>query len=121
MHVRIVTFRLDGLDHEGLRQQADAVAPAFAELPGLLAKIWLADPATATYGGVYLFATAADAAAALDGDLFRRVAEHPHFVDLTVRDFGVLDGPTARTSPFHRPFAAVGGPGEAALDASSFD
>ena len=32
-----------------------ADAPTFANLPGLLAKIWLRDPESNTYGGLYLW------------------------------------------------------------------
>ncbi len=113
MHARIVTFRLDGPSDADLRQMADAVAPAFADLPGLLTKVWLADPATATYGGVYLFATEADAAAALDTDLFHAMAANPAFTDLTMREFGVLAGPTAVTSPFAEATAEAAGAGTA--------
>lgn len=52
MHVQIVTFRLADMTEEGYREACDGFTAAFAELPGLLAKIWLADPATDTYGGV---------------------------------------------------------------------
>jgi len=31
----------------------DGLASTFATMPGLISKVWLADPATNTYGGVY--------------------------------------------------------------------
>ena len=55
MHVQIINFPLADMTEEGYREACAQFAPAFAEPPGLLAKIWLADPATNTYGGVYLF------------------------------------------------------------------
>jgi heme-degrading monooxygenase HmoA len=52
MHIQIITFRLRNRDEAGYRQFADGVAPALAEVPGLISKVWLADPQSNTYGGV---------------------------------------------------------------------
>jgi hypothetical protein len=49
MHAQVVTFGLDGITEEQFREAAGADAPTFANLPGLLAKIWLRDPETNTY------------------------------------------------------------------------
>ena len=59
MHTIIVTFTLTDMTDERYRKVCDELAPAFAELPGLLTKVWLADPAEARYGGIYLFADVA--------------------------------------------------------------
>jgi hypothetical protein len=56
MHVRVVTFRLDQLEPAAYRALAEQVAPAFAEWPGLVRKVWLADGREGRHGGVYLFA-----------------------------------------------------------------
>src|SRR6266566_4876553 len=56
MHAQVVTFGLNGVTEEQFREAAGADAPTFATLPGLLAKIWLRDPETNTYGGLYLWA-----------------------------------------------------------------
>ena len=42
VHVLIINFRLADMDEEGYRAACAEMAPAFAELPGLLAKVWLA-------------------------------------------------------------------------------
>jgi hypothetical protein len=55
MHIQIVNFRLEGMGEEDYRGIAEAIAPAFANLPGLVSKTWLADPETDTYGGVYVW------------------------------------------------------------------
>jgi hypothetical protein len=99
MYVRIVTFRLDGQSHDDYRAQAEAAGPAFLEWPGLSAKIWLSDPETATYGGVYLFDSAEDAATSRGTILFQTMAANPAFAELSVREFAVLDAPTAITGP----------------------
>jgi hypothetical protein len=55
MHIQIINFSLKGINEEAYRQQVDAVAPVFADLPGLLSKTWLANKETNTYGGVYVW------------------------------------------------------------------
>ncbi len=55
MHVQIITFGLKGLGDEEYRSHCEAIAPAFAQLPGLVSKAWLANAETNTYGGVYLW------------------------------------------------------------------
>ena len=43
MHVLIINFSLQGLPHEEYLKIADELAPAFASVPGLKSKTWLAD------------------------------------------------------------------------------
>lgn len=99
MHTVIITFDLVDMTHEGYGQVCADLAPAFAALPGLQAKIWLADQESARYGGVYLFADAAAADAFLGSALARSVATNPHFAGLDVRRFTVDETTTARTQP----------------------
>jgi hypothetical protein len=99
MHVQIITFRLVDMDEAGYRAACAEMAPAFAALPGLLTKIWLADPATNTYGGVYLFRDREAVEAYGASELFATVAAFPHFADITSRDFAVYDDLTRITQP----------------------
>jgi hypothetical protein len=98
MYARIVTFRLAGLTSAEFQDHAAQVAPAFTTWPGLLAKVWIADGGAGTYGGIYLFADRADADRSRDTDLYRGMAANPAFADLSVREFDVLDEPTAITA-----------------------
>ena len=43
MHVQIVNFNLKDMTDTEFCSMANEVAPAFASVPGLLGKIWLAD------------------------------------------------------------------------------
>jgi heme-degrading monooxygenase HmoA len=95
MHVQIVNFNLKDMTDAGFRSMANEVARAFASVPGLLGKIWLADAAKNTYGGVYIWQDAAAMKAYLASDLAKGVVGNPNFVNLTSRDFEVLGGPTA--------------------------
>ena len=66
-----ITFALDGLSPEQYRAAAAEMAPTFATHPDIRLKLWLADEATSTYGGVYLFDRKADVERYLASDLFR--------------------------------------------------
>ena len=98
MYARIITFRLDDLTAAEYQDHAAAVAPAFSTWPGLLAKVWIADDDARTYGGIYLFADRESADRTRDTDLYRSMAANPAFADLSVREFDVLDKPTAITA-----------------------
>ena len=53
MHIQVVNFHLSDLSDADFRARCDEIAPAFAEVPGLISKVWLANASTNTYGGVY--------------------------------------------------------------------
>jgi hypothetical protein len=98
VRIRIVTFTLTVLADDYVSRATDG-APAFRSWPGLLAKWWLGDTASGTYGGVYLFASRSDADRSRDTDLFRDMSTNPAFKDLTVREYDLLDEPTTITAP----------------------
>jgi hypothetical protein len=97
MRIRIITFTLAIPVDDYVRHATD-IAPDFRSWPGLLAKWWLGDAASGTYGGVYLFATRGDADRSRDTDLFRKMHTDRAFRDLTVREYDLLDAPTAITA-----------------------
>jgi hypothetical protein len=94
MQIQIVNFNLKNMTDAGFRSMANEVARAFASVPGLLGKIWLADAGKNTYGGVYIWEDAAAMQAYLTSELGKGVAGNPNFANLTSRDFEVLSGPT---------------------------
>ena len=110
MHIQIVNFNLKDLTDAGFRSMASEVAHAFASVPGLLGKIWLADARQNTYGGLYIWQDAAAMRAYLASDLGKGVVGNPNFANLSSRDFEVLSGPTASS----------GGPVVASLTAAAF-
>lgn len=99
MHTVIVTFDLTDMSDARYREVCAELAPAFAQLPGLLAKVWLADADAATYGGVYFFRDSAAADGFAASALFRTVANYPHFRNVTARRFDVDGSTTRRTQP----------------------
>lgn len=98
MHVQIVNFQLSGITEEEYRATCDELAPAFAAVPGLVAKIWLADADTNTYGGVYVWSDRAAMEAFQASELFQAVLADSSLAAIASRDFGVIEAPTAVTS-----------------------
>jgi heme-degrading monooxygenase HmoA len=97
VHIQIINFHLKGIGEAEYRAQCDEVAPAFAELPGLISKVWLANRATNTYGGVYTWASREKMEEYAKSDLFKAVATNPNLAGITSIDFGVLEDPTSVT------------------------
>ena len=97
MHVQIVSFQLNGIDDAQYRDACDDEAPAFAAIPGLMSKIWLADQSTNTYGGVYIWRDRQALQTFVGSDLFRGFASDPQLTNFTSRDFDVLETPTEVT------------------------
>jgi len=105
MQILIINFSLDGLTEDEFASQCDEVAPAFAAVPGLASKVWLADRSEGIYGGVYTFESDAAVDEYLKSELFAAVAATPGLVNFSVRRFGVLDGPTRVTRGLPAPAA----------------
>ena len=99
MHVQLVTFNLQGISAAELRAASEAIAPQFAALPGLQSKVWLAEPRSNTYGGIYTWQDRAAMQAYLDGELYAALRDNPAFDGVHSNDFGVLAAPTRITSP----------------------
>ena len=97
MQILIVNFSLDGMTESEFEQSSDQLAPVFAAVPGLVSKVWLADRAEGVFGGIYTFESEAALDAYLDSELFAEFSAIPAFVNVSLRRFGVLAGPTAVT------------------------
>lgn len=97
MEIVIVNFVLDGLTEGQYRELCDDVAPAFAAVPGLVSKVWLADADEGVYGGVYTFVDGRATDEFLGCELFAQVGATPGLANISVRRFGVLAEPTAVT------------------------
>jgi hypothetical protein len=97
MEILIVNFTLDGLSVEEFARSCDELAPAFAAVPGLVSKVWLADRAEGIFGGVYTFESEAAVDDYLHSDLWAGVGATPGLANISVRRFGVLEAPTRVT------------------------
>ena len=97
MHILIINFNLKDLARPEYEAVCDEVSEAFAAVPGLISKKWLANEETNTYGGVYLFN---DHQAMLDykeSELFKSLGENPAFDNISITDFELLAGPSKIT------------------------
>jgi len=99
MHIQIVNFNLkDMSEAEYVRACDEQFAPAFSNIPGLVSKAWLSDPATNTYGGVYTWEDRDAMLGYQQSELFQSVAGNPDFADITAHDYDVMDGPSRLTN-----------------------
>jgi len=98
--IQVVNFNLENLSDADYRSACDGLAPELARVPGLISKVWLADEASNTYGGVYTWVDHQAMDAFAGSDFFKAFASNPNFANLTSTAFGILEGPShiTRTS-----------------------
>lgn len=101
MFVLIINFQLKGITPEQFEAACDEMAPAFAAVPGLLSKVWLADHESGTFGGVYLWSDEESLRAFQQSELMSALLNHPNIENITSREFGMLEGPTRMTRGVH--------------------
>ena len=77
MHMQVITFKLDGIDDAAYRAHAEQNAPVFTALPGLRAKIWLANQQANIYGGIYTWDDVAAMRAYQGGKIFQGLQANP--------------------------------------------
>jgi quinol monooxygenase YgiN len=107
MHIQIVNFKLKNMKPADYEKLCRELAPQFAAMPGLISKVWLADPASNTYGGVYTWKDRAAYEAYTRSDLFKGVGSSPNLTDITSRSFDVLEDVTRQTRGFPAKTAAA--------------
>lgn len=101
-----VNYRYDGDPVEWAKAYTPERAQVFAEMPGLIWKIWLDAPEENRTGGVYLFEDRASAEAYINGPIIARHKTNPVIHDHTVwisetRDVmgAITNAPTKRPTP----------------------
>jgi hypothetical protein len=94
VYILIVNFNLKGISPETYLALCEKLAPVYANVPGLLTKVWLADEGLNTYGGVYTWDSREAMEDYLESEIFRTIATHPNLENVTARTFGTLEGPT---------------------------
>lgn len=97
MHVLVVTFQLQGISEAQYLETCNEVAPAFAGVPGLISKTFIADRETNTYGGVYFWRDREALEAFKQSDLARAVATDPSLARFSMHEFDVLEEPSRVT------------------------
>ena len=95
MHIQVVNFNLEGLNHDEYSNAATELAPAFMEVKGLISKVWLSDKDANIYGGVYTWDNKQSMDDYVNSDFYDEVlGSNPSFVNITSKDYTILDGPT---------------------------
>lgn len=89
MHAQIINYRLNGIAEADYLAGSPPDAEAIAGVPGLVSKVWLADSATNTYGGFYLWRDRAAMEAFMASDTVAAIMARPHLAEITSRDFAV--------------------------------
>ena len=97
MHILIVNFNLGGITEEDYLGLVEPIAPAFAGLTGLVSKTWLANKETNTYGGVYVWSDHRAMEAYKSTDIYKGLQANPHFENVTITDFAVVENATRVT------------------------
>jgi hypothetical protein len=91
-----INFKFAGSRTEYLQAFDEAVEP-IAATAGLRWKIWPWNDEEQEGGGVYLFDDASSAQAFLSGPIAAMLGQHPAVSDISVKQFEVLEKPTAIT------------------------
>lgn len=99
MHVQVVTFGLKGISEERYHEGCKGETGAFADLPGLLSKIWLRNTETGSYGAVYLWRDKESYQSYLAGEIFKSIQQDPTLTEVRSHDFEVYDDLTKKTQP----------------------
>jgi len=99
MHAQVITFGLKDITEEQFHEAASADVPAFVGMADLLGKVWLRDPETNTYGGLYLWADQEAYEGYVKGEVFNAIKTNPHLKDFESRDFGVFEDLSSITMP----------------------
>jgi quinol monooxygenase YgiN len=97
MHILVINFNLKGISEEDYRGLVEPIAPAFAVLPGLISKTWLANKETNTYGGMHVWSDREAMEAYKQTDIYKGMQANPHFENVTVTDFAVVENATRVT------------------------
>ena len=97
MHIQVINFNLEGINRAEYETVCNELAEAFAALPGLISKHWLADDENNTYGGLYIWESKDAYEGYLKSDLFAGVGANPALANIVSKDFDVIEGPTRVT------------------------
>lgn len=91
-----INFRI-GVDRGQYEELASSLAQAFADLPGLVWKIWIVNEADHEAGGVYYFDSETSLDEFLSSQLASDVQANPAISEFSAKTFEVVDSATATT------------------------
>ncbi len=82
---------------EEYEQAVSPLADKFANVPGLIWKIWILNAEKSEAGGIYLFENQASLDEFLAGSLAKTVTGHPALSDFSVKQFEIMKDITETT------------------------
>jgi len=91
-----INFNL-GVTAEQYEQVAKSIVDQFANLPGLMWKIWTMNEEKREAGGIYLFENESSMNSFLAGPLAKTVTSHPGLSNFSVKSFTIMNDLTALT------------------------
>ena len=87
MYIHIINFNITGIDRSQYEGGAMQATSAFAAVPGLIRKHWLANEENNTYGGVYIFDSKESHDAFVESKLYASVKGNPSFTNFSGKSF----------------------------------
>ncbi len=100
MYIQIINFQLKDLSEKDYAKLCNDLAPVFADVSGLISKVWLANSSTGMFGGVYFWKDRDAMKEFTKTDLFNSVATHPNLTNIISTDFAIMEEPTKVTRGF---------------------
>ena len=91
MYIHIINFNITGIDRSQYEGGAMQATSAFAAVPGLIRKHWLANEENNTYGGVYIFNSKESHDAFVESKLYAGVKGNPSFTNFSGKSFENID------------------------------
>ena len=85
-----INFKFN-VSREQFEETCSSLAQDFANVPGLLWKVWLMNDKENEAGGIYLFADEASVEEYKGSPLVAGVLNHPALSDFNIKQFEVLD------------------------------
>lgn len=85
-----INFKFN-VSREQFEEDCSSLAQDFANVPGLLWKVWLMNDKENEAGGIYLFADEASVEEYKGSPLVAAVLSHPALSDFNIKQFEVLD------------------------------
>lgn len=99
MKVLIVNFNVPGASLEEVAEKFEPMVPLFAELPGMLAKCWIANEEENTYGAVYFWRDDEALDQFRASELWAGVRSHPLIANMSEKVFDCIEAFTKETQP----------------------
>lgn len=99
MHVQVATYRIPEMSDAEFIEANQEFASMMANVPGLLAKVWLKARDGNVYGGVYFWQDRKAYEEFLGGELWASVVSDDSLSDLESHDFAVMEELTKATQP----------------------